>query len=110
MPSASVMLRVTGGGSAGICIDGRDGDSRRGPEGRGADVGRYGGRCGMPGRCGYWPGRGGMPGCCVRTGCEGSGRGPPGGPDGRGGYVDGRGPGPAPTGGRGPCIGGRAPG
>ena len=33
----------------------------------------------MPGRCGYWywPGRGGRPGCCVRTGCEGSGRGPP---------------------------------
>src|SRR5437773_5155134 len=33
----------------------------------------------MPGRCGYGaPGRGGMPGCCVRTGCDGSGRGPPG--------------------------------
>ena len=32
----------------------------------------------MPGRCGYgWPGRGGAPGCCGRTGCEGSGRGPP---------------------------------
>src|SRR5436190_7234240 len=31
----------------------------------------------MPGRCGYdgWPGR--APGCCVRTGGEGSGRGPP---------------------------------
>ena len=32
----------------------------------------------MPGRCGYIPGRGGMPGSGVRTGCEGSGRGPPG--------------------------------
>ena len=33
---------------------------------------------GIPGRCGYgWPGRGGMPGCCVRIGCDGSGRGPP---------------------------------
>ena len=32
----------------------------------------------MPGRCGYIPGRGGMPGSGVRTGWEGSGRGPPG--------------------------------
>ena len=39
----------------------------------------YGGRDGMPGRCGYWPGRGGRPGCWVRIGCDGSGRGPPGG-------------------------------
>src|SRR6185436_4349435 len=34
------------------------------------------GRCGNGGRGGGMPGRGGC-GCCVRIGCEGSGRGPP---------------------------------
>src|SRR4029453_14100942 len=63
----------------------------------------------MPGRCGYaWPGRGGSPGCCGRTGCDGSGRGPPiTGCCGRDPGYAGRG-GPA---GRGPPGGaGRAPG
>src|SRR5438132_11943272 len=66
----------------------------------------------MPGRCGYCPGRGGSPGVCVRTGCDGNGRGPPmtggcgrdpgyrgrGGPPGRagGGGPPGRTPGLAP--------------
>src|SRR5438876_7792311 len=58
----------------------------------------------MPGRCGYGPvGRGGIPGCCVRTGCDGSGRGPP---------IGGRDPGYAGRGPAGPpgrigCAGGR---
>src|SRR5439155_22160432 len=96
---------VTGGGSAGAWATGR-GASRRGPEGRGAEVGRYGGRD-PPGRCGYCPGRGGRPGVCVRTGCDGSGRGPPGGADGRAvGYPGGRGGPGRPKGG----ARGRSPG
>ena len=62
----------------------------------------------MPGRCGYWywPGRGGNPGCCVRTGCDGSGRGPPTGACGRDPGYAGRGGGgpPGRAGARpGPC-------
>ena len=81
MPSASVIVRVIGGGAAGAGSGaGADGRSRRGLH-----------RTRWPGRC--WPngGRGcrmagarpGMPGPrlrragCVRTGCDGSGRGPP---------------------------------
>src|SRR5262245_54590378 len=62
----------------------------------------------MPGRCGYCPGRATVPGCCVRTGCEGSGRGPPGvglllgpgyaGRGGSGGRADGGAPGRAAAG------------
>ena len=61
----------------------------------------------MPGRCGYWywPGRGGMPGCCVRTGCDGSGRGPPTGACGREPGYAGRG-----GGGRRPDAPGTVPG
>ena len=79
MPSASVIVRVTGGGAAGI--DGGATDrttwSRRAPgAGRVGENGRIGGRGGCDGRGGM-PGRGAAPGC-VRTGCDGSGRGPPG--------------------------------
>ena len=77
MPSASVIVRVTGGGalaSAAATGGHRVAVTRRAVPGR---PGGNGGRCGMPGRCGYCPGRGGMPGCCGRTGCDGSGRGPP---------------------------------
>ena len=67
MPSASVIVRETGGGAAGACGDDCREPSRFGPDDRGpAYDGRNGGR--MPGRCGYMPGRGGMPGCCVRNG------------------------------------------
>jgi len=74
------MVRVTGGGAAGSDgIGGRAMGSRRTPgEGRVCDIG---GR--PPGLDGGGPGRGGIPGRggtggCVRTGCDGSGRGPPG--------------------------------
>src|SRR4051812_10162282 len=49
-----------------------------------------------------------MPGCCVRTGCDGSGRGPPIGPWGRGPGYGGRCPLGGPPG-RGICTGGRPP-
>src|SRR5204862_6284931 len=70
MPSASVIVRVTGGGAvcegAGGAIRGTT--SRRAP-GRGLEGRCIGGRYG-----GAMPGRGGVAG---RTGCDGSGRGPP---------------------------------
>ena len=82
MPSASVMVRVIGGGAAGADgIDGADGRSRRVCVGRWpgpllperrtllAERRPLTGRAGMPGRA--------CPGCCVRIGCDGSGRGPP---------------------------------
>ena len=79
MPSASVIVRETGGGACcGGGADGRTCSRRAEDAGRAPPVGRIGGRGGMPGRCGYEPGRGGNPGCCARIGCEGSGRGPPG--------------------------------
>ena len=109
MPSASVMLRVTGGGAAGICGGaGRECSRRCAAAGRPDPPGRcwYCGRDGIPGRCGYGPGRGGMPGCCVRMGCDGSGRGPPTGPCGRELGYCGRGPG-APPGRGNPDAGGR---
>ena len=78
-------------------------ESRRGPDDMGLapDIGGRGppGRNGCPGRCGYCGGRGGAPGCCARIGCDGSGRGPPGGVRGADGYggrpggVEGRAPG-----------------
>ena len=92
IPSASVIVREIGGGptgAAGICGRGsRPGPSRRGPDGRAPPPGRP-----PPGRDGHDvpPGRGGMPGratmpgapgVCGRTGCDGSGRGPPSGADG----------------------------
>ena len=82
MPSASVIVRVTGGGATGACTTGGRGPSRRtGPPGRGA--GRGGGGL-YPGAI---PGRGD---CAGRTGCEGSGRGPPIGPGLGGNPGDGR--------------------
>ena len=70
MPSASVIVRVTGGGGAGAdTAVGADGRSRRVVTGR--CPGRYcwpnGGRGGIPGRWPGMPGRG-APGVCVRTG------------------------------------------
>jgi hypothetical protein len=54
MPSASVIVRVTGGGADGIGGATALGDSRRcEAAGRPVPPGRYGGRLGMPGRCGY---------------------------------------------------------
>src|SRR5437764_12613836 len=64
----------------------------------------------MPGRCGYCPGRGGIPGCCVRIGCDGSGRGPPTGACGRGPEYGGRTPAAPPGRAASGCAGGRAPG
>ena len=73
MPSASVMVRVTGGGAAGIgaCVGAvrRAAIAARPPDER---------RTGRPRRrrtiARHVPGRGG---CGGRTGCDGSGRGPP---------------------------------
>ena len=75
MPSEKVMVRVIGGGAAcaGACC-GRCSASRFwagfSPDGRCCCCGRN------PGRIGGWPGRCGMP-VVGRTGCDGSGRGPP---------------------------------
>ena len=107
MPSASVITRVIGGGAEGAeGIDGDDGRSRRVPVER--TGGRYpppGGRCPNGGRGCCPAGAGGPPGranagCCVRTGCDGSGRGPPNMPGvvGRGGAYGARGAWPAPPG------------
>ncbi len=73
MPSEKVIVRVIGTGATGACgACGRCIESRRcvvrGPEGR---------CCGRnPGRMPGMPGRGGYP-VAGRTGCDGSGRGPP---------------------------------
>ena len=54
MPSASVMVRVTGGGATGGGgIDGRACSRLTPDEGRWPIGGRIGGRDGIPGRCGY---------------------------------------------------------
>ena len=70
MPSASVIVRVTGGGGA--CIGA--GDCTRGPWSRRAPGRWLPGRWCIGGRYAGMPGRGGTAG---RTGCDGSGRGPP---------------------------------
>ena len=71
IPSASVIVRVIGGGGAGAdAVAGADGRSRR------VVTGRCPGRVLLaerrprwhPGRCPGMPGRGGAPGACVRIG------------------------------------------
>ena len=74
MPSASEIVRVIGGGGAGVKgVDWRCGRRFLPPGGRGG--GRYAGRYPTAGAAGLAPGE--------RTGCEGSGRGPPSGALGR---------------------------
>src|SRR4030095_2988980 len=78
MPSASVIVRVIGGGAAGTAaMAGAAGRSLLGATGRapGGGICGIGGR-GAGGRTPGIPGRACALGC-VRTGCEGSGRGPP---------------------------------
>ena len=94
MPSTNVMVRVTGGGGMRrLRLRARFAPLLAfGPA---ADGGRIGGGVnrGAPGRCWPTPPDGRMPcgPCGGRTGCDGSGRGPPGGMFGRiGGGYDGR--------------------
>ena len=94
MPSTKVMVRVTGGGTTGAWACGR-GSRLWSVSGRRATGGRIcdGVKRGAPGRCWPTPPDGRTPWglCGGRTGCEGSGRGPPGGICGRiGGGYDGR--------------------
>ncbi len=78
MPSASVMVRETGGSSTGACAAGRDRRFAAMPRSAAGWPLAWTVilRADHPGAAAYPPGRGGSP-PAGRTGCAGSGRGPP---------------------------------